>query len=60
MTPHELKTARLLAGLTQQQLADRMGVTRLTVSNWENGKHKIDRWKAQGLAGILEQVRSGK
>ena len=29
--------ARLAAGLTQEQLAARMGITQQTVANWERG-----------------------
>jgi transcriptional regulator with XRE-family HTH domain len=34
------KTARLAAGLTQQQVADACGVKFQTVSAWENGRAK--------------------
>lgn len=33
-----LQQARTSAGLTQEQVADALAVTRQTVSNWENGK----------------------
>lgn len=33
-----IRTARQRARLTQQQLADRVGVGRRTVDNWENGR----------------------
>ena len=36
MTGAELKQARLYAGLTQQQLADKTGFHRLVVGYWEN------------------------
>jgi transcriptional regulator with XRE-family HTH domain len=35
----QLKTARLRAGLTQQQLAERAGLNRLTVGRMENLTH---------------------
>ena len=34
----KLKAARTDAGLTQEQAAERLGVSRQTVSNWETGK----------------------
>jgi transcriptional regulator with XRE-family HTH domain len=34
--PHELKAARKAAGLTQQELAERAGVNRLTIGRMEN------------------------
>ena len=32
-----IKKARLLAGITQRQLADSVGVSTVTVSKWERG-----------------------
>lgn len=32
-----LKVARIEAGLTQKQLADRVGVTQQTIAKWERG-----------------------
>ena len=34
----KLKDARVSAGLTQEQVAEELGVSRQTMSNWENGK----------------------
>ena len=34
----KLQQLRMDAGLTQEQAAEALGVTRQTVSNWENGK----------------------
>ena len=34
----ELRGLRMGAGLTQQQLADILGVTHISVSRWETGK----------------------
>lgn len=33
-----IKAARIAAGFSQEELAKEMGVTRMTVSNWENNK----------------------
>lgn len=35
------EAARVNAGLTQKELADKMGVSRETVVAWENGKRMI-------------------
>ena len=35
------KAARVAAGLTQQELADKMGISRETVNGWETGKRII-------------------
>jgi len=37
-TPQHIRRARLRAKLTQQQLADRLGVSRQAVRNWEAGR----------------------
>jgi transcriptional regulator with XRE-family HTH domain len=38
----KLKQARLASNLTQEELADRVGVSRQTISNWENGRSYPD------------------
>lgn len=32
----KLKEARIASGLTQEQVADKINVSRQTISNWEN------------------------
>jgi transcriptional regulator with XRE-family HTH domain len=34
-----IRKRRQVLGMTQQDLADRLGVAKSTVSNWESGKH---------------------
>ena len=38
----QLKDARVQAGLTQEQVAEKVMVSRQTISNWENGKSLPD------------------
>ena len=38
----KIKNARIAAQLTQEQVADALGVSRQTMSNWENGKTYSD------------------
>lgn len=49
----KLIRTRNKAGLTQQELADRMQVTKSTVSNWENGYSNPNLEKAIRLSDIL-------
>ena len=37
MEPKEIKALRKRLGLTQTQMADKIGVTKTSVLNWENG-----------------------
>jgi DNA-binding transcriptional regulator YiaG len=43
----EIVRARTAAGLTQQQLADELHVSRQSVTRWETGVHKMPagRWE---------------
>lgn len=41
MTPDDLKTTRATLALTQQQLAETIGVTVSTIAKWEQGIHPI-------------------
>ena len=45
-----LAKARRLAGLTQEEMADRLGTTKQSVSNWEN-----DLNQPRNLTGIVDQ-----
>lgn len=50
MTPSELHILRKQFGLTQADLAERLGVSRLTVSNWERARFTIPRDLEQQMA----------
>ncbi len=47
-----LKAARVNAGLTQKEVADKLEVSKYTIINWEQGKYKIDRRTLIALAFI--------
>ena len=49
----QLKKARLSLGLTQQQVAEAMGITNSTYSGYETGKRQPDVLKVKRLADIL-------
>ena len=57
MTETEIRGLRKRMGLTQQQLADLLGVTFVTVSRWENGTHGI-RESAARLLRLLAERRA--
>jgi transcriptional regulator with XRE-family HTH domain len=40
MTPQELRAAREAMGITQQELADKLGVGQGTISRWEAGERQ--------------------
>lgn len=48
-----LKRSRESAGITQAQLAEKMGVSTVAVQNWESGKTNISYGRYQDLAVIL-------
>ena len=53
-----IKKFRKESEMTQQELAEKLNVTRQTVSNWENGKTQPDIDMLQNIAGEL-QITNG-
>ena len=49
-----IKEARLLAGLTQQGVADALGIPRRTLQDWESGKRTPPGW-AEAL--VIEKLK---
>ncbi len=47
-----LAAARVNAGLTQEQAAQKMGITKQTVSNWEKGSGEPKISQARQLSNI--------
>ena len=50
---NRLKELRKEKALTQEELANKIGTTKLTISNWENEKHAIWSEKAKLLADFF-------
>lgn len=50
---HQLKQERVAKGMTQQELADALGVRRLTVLRWESGECTPDVRTLRHLAEVL-------
>ncbi len=48
-----IKTKRELAGLTQEMLAEKMGVSPITIQNWESGRSKIRQNRYPQLSEVL-------
>ena len=48
----KLKDARQKAGMTQDQVAEKIMVSRVTISNWENGKSLPDIVSLIGLSDL--------
>ena len=49
-----IKAARVNAGLTQVQLADKLGKNPSTIINWENGNTKISLVDFKNLCSVLK------
>jgi len=52
MKPEEVKKIRLSRNQSQEEFAHSIGTTRLTVSNWENGKHKPSKVFVRNVQGL--------
>jgi repressor LexA len=53
MTPEELKRIREKLGLTQEALAEALGVHRVTLAKWEAGTHNVP----EPVARLVERLR---
>lgn len=51
---NRVKELRKQAGLTQQELADQLGVIRKTISNWERGTNRISPEHTENLARFFQ------
>ena len=56
MTGSELKEARQMLGLTQEQLADEIGASLASVRNWEQGRCKVNRVAAKQIQKMLDSL----
>ena len=59
----ELRAHRARTGLTQEQVARRVGTSKQSVMNWECGKHAMsyeDAWKLADLYGCTLDELGGR
>ncbi len=54
LTSHQCRAARGLLDWTQEELAERSGVSRSTVRGFENGQHELHRGNAAVIRGAFE------
>lgn len=54
MTPEQCRTARSLAGMTQQELADAAEVAKATIANFETGNRHPYKRTLTALQAALE------
>ena len=60
-TAEEIVAFRARHGLTQQRLADRLGVHQVTVARWETrGTKTADRFRMARLASMMRRMESRK
>lgn len=57
MEPKEVLELRTSLGLTQGEMAERVGVNRTSVTHWENGRHAPSGPALRLLAMLREQAR---
>lgn len=64
MTQHDIpkivKELRGRLGLTQEQFAQKVGVTFSTVNHWENGKRTPQPFLVRRLLEMKEEIEEGK
>ncbi|WP_449456382.1 helix-turn-helix domain-containing protein [Streptococcus suis] len=53
-TAQRIKTLRKQAGLSQQELADKIGVLRETISNWERGINRTNVENIERIATFFQ------
>ena len=52
--PNTIKSERVRAGLSQDELAERIGVSPITIRNWESGRNSLPVSKLIELSDIFQ------
>ncbi|UOP05596.1 helix-turn-helix domain-containing protein [Conchiformibius kuhniae] len=55
INPHKLRNLRSRRKLSQQEVADKLGLSRSAYAKWENGQTKINVEHIKALASVLEK-----
>jgi len=55
-SPAEARAMRRAAGVTQQRMAEEIGVARMTLARWESGERRPHPLPAARWAVVLDQV----
>lgn len=55
MDRYDIKDARTKLGMTQEEFAERLGVTFASVNRWENGKAKPQRSRIKAIQSLLQE-----
>ncbi len=60
MDPFEIKEARVSLGLTQEEFAEKLGVTFASVNRWENGNAKPHRSRIKAIRALLSEAETAR
>lgn len=60
MTGLTVRRIRIRAGLTQKELAERIGASVKSVSSWETGTHTPSRVYAEKLRDVRDSIENGQ
>ena len=52
MTGPELRTARRDLDLSQTALAEKWGLSKQTIGNWERGRQEVPKWVEDAMRGM--------
>jgi DNA-binding transcriptional regulator YiaG len=53
----EIKDARIAAGMTQQEMSDKLGIPKRTIENWEGGVTKPPEYVKNLVLRELERLK---